>query len=85
MAPDDALYTRTFNENNVDVVLDVVDEFGGTLNTSTTSWDSNANSLTLSGSVSSINAELATLSFTPTAGLTPTDSATTSGPTSIWI
>ena len=80
VAPDDALYTRTFNENNSDVVLDVVDAYGGTLNTATTSWDGATNSLTLTGSVTTINPELASLSFTPTAGLTPTDSATVSEP-----
>ena len=71
---------RTFVVNNQIVTLDVTDVYGGTLNTDTSSWDDATNSLTLTGTVASLNTELQTLAFTPTAGLTPTDSASAGVP-----
>ena len=78
-AAPDGTDTRTFVENNQAVVLNYNDTYGGTLSTASTTWDDSANSLTLTGSVDSINTELQTLEFTPTAGLTP-DIASSNAP-----
>ena len=59
-APDGSS-SRTFVENNQVVTLDVSDVYGGTLSTDAASWDSSANSLTLTGSVTSINSDFADL------------------------